>query len=121
MPGYDGPFALTLFLASGYNGSAMTNSIAKATTMTLTLDLAPDTQRRLAELAAKNGATLEAYAKEVLEREANGGHAPQSPAQENTLDLADFERSLDELAEGLPPFAALPADFCRADIYAEHA
>ena len=39
--------------------------------MTLRLDLAPSTERRLTELAAKTGATLEAYAKLVLEREAH--------------------------------------------------
>ena len=60
--------------------------------MTLTLDLEPDTQRRLAELAAKSGETLETYARQVLEREAGSGQVLQSAAQNSVLDPADFER-----------------------------
>jgi len=81
--------------------------------MTLTLELAPDTERRLTELAAKKGATLAAYALQVLEREAHA--CPQAPAGD-VLEPAEFERCLDELAEGLPPLPVLAADFSRADI-----
>jgi hypothetical protein len=35
-------------------------------------------------------------------------------------DAEDFERGLDELAEGLPPLPTLPADFSRAAIYGDH-
>jgi hypothetical protein len=68
-------------------------------------------------LAAKTGATLEDYAKLVLEREAHGS---QLVAQGGALESAEFEQCLDELAEGLPPLPILPADFSRADIYGEH-
>jgi predicted DNA-binding antitoxin AbrB/MazE fold protein len=32
-------------------------------------------------------------------------------------ELAEFERKLDELSEGLPPLSTLPPEFSRADIY----
>ena len=37
--------------------------------MTVTLNLAPETERRLKERAARSGQTLEAYLQHVLERE----------------------------------------------------
>jgi len=85
--------------------------------MTLTLDLAPDTERRLTELAAKNGATLAAYAKQFWNAKPTAARGCPLAA---ALEPAEFERCLDELAKGLPPLPALPADFSRADIYGEH-
>jgi len=35
------------------------------------------------------------------------------------LSAQDFEALLDQVSDGLPLLAALPADFSRADIYAE--
>lgn len=35
-------------------------------------------------------------------------------------DLADLDRWLDQLAEGLPDLPPLPADFSRADLYDDH-
>jgi hypothetical protein len=36
-------------------------------------------------------------------------------------DGGEFERCLDELADGLAPLPTLPRDYSRADIYGEHA
>ncbi len=76
--------------------------------MPLTLELALDTERRLTELAANNGTTLETWAKQILEREAHGGAAL---TQGTVLEPAEFDRCLDELAEGLPQLPTLPAGF----------
>ncbi len=46
--------------------------------------------------------------------------SPPTFDQTSAVTLDEFERSLDELCEGLPPFASLPSDFSRADIYADH-
>ena len=86
--------------------------------MAVRLNLSPEIERVLEEKAARSGQTLEAYLEELVEREARApdgvtGHAGQDPSE--------FERGLDELAEGLPPLPTLPADFSRADVYGEHA
>ncbi len=86
--------------------------------MTVQLNLAPETERVLREHAARNGRTLEALLEEMADREARSiDAAPDTGPQ----DPDDFERGLDELAEGLPALPRLPADFSRADIYGEHA
>jgi uncharacterized protein (DUF1778 family) len=87
------------------------------TTMsTVTLRLNSETERKLREVAAHLGQTLEAYLEQLAEQNAGIAPAP-SPTQE--LSDEEFERLLDQLSEG-PTLPPLPADFSRADIYADH-
>jgi hypothetical protein len=88
--------------------------------MTLTLNLAPETERRLRERAAESGQPLEGYIQRLIEREAGDSGALTPPGEQVPLSLAEFDRLLDEVSEGLPPLPQLPADFSRADIYADH-
>jgi hypothetical protein len=94
--------------------------------MTLTVHLPDDLERRLRERASRDGRAVEEYVVGLIERdaggpvsaravEASGFHTAQAPAVTD----GEFERLLDELASGhgLP---RLPADFSRADIYADH-
>jgi plasmid stability protein len=94
--------------------------------MTLTVDLPDDLVRRLQERASRQGRAIEEYVVGLIERDAagpeNGRDAVEfgaEPGQAPALSDSAFDRLLDELASGsaLPP---LPADFSRADIYAEH-
>ena len=85
--------------------------------MSVQVNLARETERALKARPAAAGRTLEAFLEEIANREAgvlNQGQA-QAPS-----DLAEFERGLDEISEGLPQLRTLPADFSRADIYGEH-
>jgi uncharacterized protein (DUF1778 family) len=87
------------------------------TTMsTVTLRLNPETERKLREVAAHLGQTLEAYLEQLAEQSAGIGPAPL-PTQELTDE--EFERLLDQLSEG-PMLPHLPADFSRSDIYSDH-
>jgi hypothetical protein len=88
------------------------------TTMAVQLHLAAETERILQGRAAQNGQTLEAYLESLAAREAQGA---DGGVGKGSSDLDEFERGLDELAEGLPALPTLPADFSRADIYGEHA
>jgi hypothetical protein len=81
------------------------------------VNLAPETERVLKAKAAEAGRTLEAFLEELAEREAGVAAAVHGQAPS---DLAEFERRLDELSEGLPQLPTLPTDFSRADIYGEH-
>jgi len=79
--------------------------------MTITLELSPQAEARLKDLAAQAGTSLDAYVQELVERSAVGFGGGK------TLSPAEFRRRLKELSEGLPPLPTLPADFSRADIY----
>jgi hypothetical protein len=94
--------------------------------MTLTVHLPNDLEQRLRERASRDGRPVEEYVLGLIERdaagpasgrgvEASGFHAAQAPS----LNDAEFERLLDELASG-PGLPRLPADFSRADIYTDH-
>ncbi|QEH38801.1 hypothetical protein OJF2_74110 [Aquisphaera giovannonii] len=94
--------------------------------MTLTVHLPDDLERRLRECAARDGRAPEEYVVLLIERDAagQGGGRPVesaglSPGRAASLSDSEFEALLDELAvgPGLPP---LPADFSRADLYADH-
>ena len=88
--------------------------------MTVTLNLHPELERSLRERAAQNGLPLEAYLRQLVEQDAeaaNGGTGTPSAAH---VSPAEFDRLLDEVSEGLPPLATLPADWSRGDIYADH-
>jgi hypothetical protein len=88
--------------------------------MTVTLQLAPDTERRLRERAAESDQTLEGYVQQLIERETGQTGETAAAEQEPPLSDEEFDRLLDELSEGLPSLPPLPADFSRADIYADH-
>jgi hypothetical protein len=88
--------------------------------MTLTLNLAPEIERRLRERAAESGQPLEGYVQQLIEREAGDSGTLTPPREQAPLTLEEFDRLLDEVSEGLPPLPPLPADFSRADIYADH-
>ncbi len=89
--------------------------------MTVTLNLAPETERRLRERAAERGQPLEGYLQGLIEREVGErADAAIPPDTAPPLSLEEFDRILDELAEGMPDVPPLPADFSRADIYADH-
>ena len=60
-------------------------------------------------LAAANGLTLEVYLRELL--------AKQVPLQQPPISPAEFDAELESLSIDGP---SLPADFSRADIYADH-
>jgi hypothetical protein len=94
----------------------------------LTVQLAPDTERKLRHQAEQVGQTLEAYLQNLAEKAAANGatatHGSESQAQARYISeprptQAEFERLLSDLAKG-PPLPVLPADFSRADIYDDH-
>lgn len=87
--------------------------------MTVTLTLAPDTERRLRERAAESGQALEAYLQHLIEREASRSNGAESFSAPQPS-LEELDRLLDEVSEGLPSLPPLPADFSRADVYADH-
>jgi hypothetical protein len=82
--------------------------------MPVTLNLSADTEQALRAKARRTGQTLELYLQRLAEEDALARSDAAPPP-----DQAEFERRLEELAEGLPPLPGLPADFSRAAIYAE--
>lgn len=67
--------------------------------MTVTLNLAPETERRLKEKAARTGLTLEAYLQQLAEREAlDGAGAPEDIARHSGL---SFEQMTVPLARAV--------------------
>ena len=85
--------------------------------MIVHLNLNPDGEQLLRAKAAQDGRTLEAFLEEMANREARFGNGSLDHGPSR---LADFERGLDELSEGLPPLPTLPPEFSRTDIYGEH-
>jgi hypothetical protein len=94
----------------------------------VTVELAPDTERKLREQANRSGETLEAYLRRLAERAATAAPPPPMAGTEAEfpkfisrpqLTDEEFERNLKELTTG-PPLPRLPADFSRADIYDDH-
>jgi hypothetical protein len=84
--------------------------------MTITLNLPPEVVRRLQEKAAFFGQTVETFLEEVAQRQSGGETAGATYPQ---LANEEFDRLLDELAEGRP-LPHLPADLSRADMYTGH-
>jgi hypothetical protein len=98
----------------------MAQHTPKNTMSTVNVQLGPDTEKRLREKANRRGLTLEAYLQQLAEHDATGlNGAGQATAAEPDLSDEEFERLLDELSDG-PPLPHLPANFSRADIYADH-
>lgn len=94
--------------------------------MTLTVQLPDVLERRLRECATRDGRSVEEYVLGLIERDTagpvsgRGSDSPQLlPDRAPTLSDGEFEHLLDELAAG-PRLPHLPADFSRADIYADH-
>lgn len=76
--------------------------------MTTTIQIDPQTAQALADHAASLGLTVQEYLKKHF--------APTNGSQS----VADVDRWLDELVEGLPELPPLPSDFSSRDIYADH-
>jgi hypothetical protein len=101
--------------------------------MTLTIQLSDDIERRLRERATREGRPVEEYILDLVKRDAARAMPSATPpgshstAPATALDIGgdaavsdnEFELLLDELASG-PELPHLPADFSRADIYADH-
>jgi hypothetical protein len=93
--------------------------------MTLTVYLPDDLERLLRERASRDGQPVEQYIVALIERDAarrpsgQGVVASSLQAGQAALSDGEFEQLLDELASG-PGLPHLPADFSRADIYADH-
>ena len=94
--------------------------------MILTVHLPDNLERRLLERASRDGRSVEDYVLGLIERDAAGpgsGRSVEAPGlhsgQPPALTDDEFEQVLDELASG-PGLPRLPADFSRADIYADH-
>jgi hypothetical protein len=67
----------------------------------------------LAKLRAQASARqmpLDAYLEQFVEPNVTNGH----------VSMAEYDKALEELDALPPPRSSLPADFSRADIYAEH-
>lgn len=81
--------------------------------MTLTIDLSPEAESHLRNLAAQAGQTPEGYVRNLVEDSLAGTGIPA------LLSAAELDRLLDEFSEGLS-LPSLPPDFSRADLYADH-
>jgi plasmid stability protein len=86
--------------------------------MTLSVHLPDDLERRLRERATREGRAVEEYVLGLIERDAAGPESARG-AEAPRLSDREFETLLDELSSG-PGLPHLPADFSRADIYADH-
>ncbi len=71
-----------------------------------------DLLAKLRAQAAARRMSLDAYLEQLVET--------AQPSTNGTATLEEFDRILDELAAGPIGALSLPADFSRADIYAEH-
>ena len=69
--------------------------------------------RVLEEQAASRKMPLDHYLDLIV------GAGPIAPGPED-LTMEQFDAILDELADSMPAVPPLPADFSRADIYADH-
>jgi plasmid stability protein len=103
-----------------------------ATPMTLTIHLTDEIERRLRERASREGRSVKEYVLDLIKRDAANVPPPPAPEDHSTaparelgtgegmvLSDDEFELLLDGLASG-PQSLYLPADFSRADIYADH-
>ena len=85
--------------------------------MTVTLTLSSDVVRLFEEKAVRSGTTLEIYLTQLAEKDIQEGNG--FPSSRPELSSDDFDHLLDELAAGTA-LPRLPADFSRADVYADH-
>jgi hypothetical protein len=89
--------------------------------MAVTLNLPPETEKYLREKAARSGQTLEDYLCWLAERDTQSANGSAKTATADQVSPEEFDRRLDALNEGLPSLPALPADWSRADLHADHA
>jgi plasmid stability protein len=83
--------------------------------MTVTVDLNPDLEQRIAVRAAARGLSLEAYVLSLIE-------AAAVPTVGERATLAEFEAAMDALAEGLDNVPVLtPEAVTRESIYGHRA
>ncbi|MCI0388264.1 MAG: hypothetical protein MOB07_05810 [Acidobacteria bacterium] len=92
----------------------------------------PETAALIASLAAANGLSVDDYLRHILEEvaQAHGMDidaylksvlaARNGQRQAEPLNLAELERTLDELSEGAENITPLPPGLSRADIYGDH-
>jgi hypothetical protein len=81
----------------------------------MTIEIEANVADLLAKLrvqAKAHGLTFEAYLQQFIE--------PVQPDSANAVSLLEFDRVLNELAQTPISGPSLPADFSRADIYADH-
>ena len=81
----------------------------------MTIEIEEKVADLLAKLRAQAVArriSLAAYLEQLVE--------PAQPAISGNASVEEFDRVLDELAAGPLGVPSLPADFSRADIYADH-
>jgi hypothetical protein len=84
------------------------------TNMQIEVDLkSGDLIKRLQACASKQSVELEAYLQPLVE-------AIESSATDDLDALEEFDTILDQLSASPINVASLPADFSRADIYADH-
>jgi hypothetical protein len=88
--------------------------------MTVTLNLSAETKRKLYEQAAQAGQTPEGYIEQLVDRDTPTLHSVAGTGGAGQLSPDEFDQQLDELTEGLPLLSPLPADWSRADLYADH-
>ncbi len=75
--------------------------------------ITPETAALLATQAQAQGLDVDTYLQRLL-------GVPQSSQSLATLSDQEFEALMKELAQGTASRPPLPADFSRADIYADH-
>lgn len=86
--------------------------------MTVTISLSPQTEARLREQAALFGKDMSTLIRETLEEKFALSNATGIV---NLQPAEDFDQALDEFFAANPErLPALPTDFSRADIYADH-
>jgi hypothetical protein len=88
--------------------------------MAITLNLPPETEKYLREKAAQSGLTLEDYLCALAERDTQSANGSTKPTTDERVSPEEFDRRLDAVSEGLPALPALPADWSRADLHADH-
>jgi hypothetical protein len=84
--------------------------------MTVTLNLTPETERWLRAQAAQSGQTLEAYVQQLVARDTPAVNGDTGTRAADPASLAEFDRWLNELSDGLPSLPTLPADWLRRDV-----
>lgn len=85
--------------------------------MTVTVTLSLDVAGLLEAKARRNGTTLAEYLAALAQQDAQSKVLSQAMPTE--ISPEEFDRLLDDLSDG-PSLPRLPADFSRADIYADH-